>query len=70
MLIPPNFSTLLPMLFTGTLAQSGVSPLFHYLEGYIMVATSDPQLCHMWLDTLEYAQLGVSIASHQTEGPA
>ena len=30
----------------------------------------DPQLCHMWLDTLECAQLGVSIASHQTEGPA
>ena len=36
----------------------------------LMVATSDPQLCHMWLDTLECAQLGVSIASHQTEGPA
>ena len=27
------------------LVQSGVSPLFHYLDDYIMVATPDPQLC-------------------------
>ena len=35
-------STLLPMLFTGTWCNQGVSPLFHYLDDYIMVAAPDP----------------------------
>ena len=70
MLIPPkNFNSVADALHRH-LVQSGVSPLFHYLDDYIMVATPDPQLCQMWLDTLECARLGVSIASHKTEGPA
>ena len=53
------------------LAMSGVKHLFHYFDGYIIIAQPQSQYCKSQLSILmyEYSRLGVPIAGHKTEGP-